>query len=852
MRCFAWLLLAAFPWAVRAQTPPRCASAVERAVEADARHAAPPQRLVLARTARRCFGAVRSLHASHLYAYEASALAETNRWPELLALADTFRAAGYDASNAPGSYVQLQRLAALAKVATGRASDGLADLRALGPLAQRMPSTRYRVELRLTLARCFRFLGDLDAAEREANAAAASLGDEPRPLRDALAAQAKQMQAAILNDRFDLDPSTDAAVFLPTTRWLRDADSLARVAADPTLGETIRIEQARSMLAQGHVAAAERRLRSLRPADGRRRATVLEYRAEAAFRNQRPSDALRLLAAAAALVPLAERGRLLSRRGELLEASAQPAAAELAYREALEASAQGWRASGSDEALLLRRSPDERAVRGLVRVLVAQGRATEAFALQDGYRARLLALYRARAQSRPNRSNAAFSDALAALEAARDSLRLPDGDRHHVRLSAKIQRLQAQLARLQPLPPPTPTDVAALHQSLRASNQVLVAYVLAAPLAPGEAPRSVALVVTPDTVRAVPIPLSPRETEALIATAAPLLASTPSAIRNDFDLHALHRLYQRLIEPLALPPQQRLVVVPDGPLFALPFAMLVTNETGRFDLDRARFLVEDRAVSVELAAALRLMSAPAAPTDSMLVVARTDYARAHLPDLPSVNAEVRGLRPWPYAAVMMNERALALTFRRRAPNARFVHLAAHTDVTARSPLDFAFRLWPSDSSSGRLTVSDVLRTPLRADLVVLSGCSTAQGEAHASEGMLGLQYGVRAAGAKSVLATLWMADDDATAALVGHFYDGLRNGLPRDEALRQAQTFVLLANDGRRRSPYLWAAPVLYGDAGPALPGRPRMRFGGIVAWTVALGAACALAYGFIRRHYDR
>ena len=845
------MLLAATPWSLGAQVPPRCTEAVHRAADAYTQRV-PPRRLVaLTRPARRCFGALRSPLASPVYALEASALAEMNRWHDLIALADTFRSAGYDVTNAPSSYVQLQRLAALAKVTTGRASDGLADLRALGPLVQRMPSNRYRVELRLTLARCFRLLGDLNAADREARAAAASLGDLPRPLRDALAASTKLAQAAARNDRFDLDPSTDSSVFWPAKRWLHEADSLAHAGADPALNEAIRLEMARSMLAQGQVEAAGRVLRSLRSSDVLLQAATLEYRAEVAFRQQRHADALRFLADAEPLVPLADRVRLTSRRGEILEASAQIVAAEVSFREALAASALAWRLSGSDEALLLRRSPDERAVRGLVRVLVAQGRALEAFALQDGYRARLLALYRARAQARQQHPNTELSATLAALEAARDSLRLPDGDRHHVRLSARIQRLQARLARLQPLPPSTPTDVAALQRSLRSSGQVLVAYMLAPPLSPVDTSRSLAFVVTPDTVRAIGLGVSPREAEALLLTAAPLLASTPNAARNAFDLHALHRLYQLLVEPLALSPHQRLVVVPDGPLFALPFAMLVTNETGRFDLSRARFLVEDRAVSVELAAALRLLPARSERSDSMLVVARTDYARAHLPDLPSVNAEVRSLRRWPYAAVVMNRRALTSAFFRRAPHARFVHLAAHTDVTARSPLDYAFRLWPSDSSSGRLTVSDVLRVPLRADLVVLSGCSTAQGETHPSEGMLGLQYGVRAAGAKSVLATLWMADDDATAALIGRFYDGLRNGLPRDEALRQAQRATLTSTDGHRRSPFLWAAPVLYGDAAPA-PTRSPMRFKGIVSVAVALGLAAALAYGFTRRRYDR
>lgn len=47
-------------------------------------------------------------------------------------------------------------------------------------------------------------------------------------------------------------------------------------------------------------------------------------------------------------------------------------------------------------------------------------------------------------------------------------------------------------------------------------------------------------------------------------------------------------------------------------------------------------------------------------------------------------------------------------------------------------------------------------------------------------------------GARSVLASLWFADDASTAVLMRHFYDGwCRRGLTQPVALREAQLALL-------------------------------------------------------------
>jgi CHAT domain-containing protein/tetratricopeptide (TPR) repeat protein len=137
----------------------------------------------------------------------------------------------------------------------------------------------------------------------------------------------------------------------------------------------------------------------------------------------------------------------------------------------------------------------------------------------------------------------------------------------------------------------------------------------------------------------------------------------------------------------------------------------------------------------------------------------------------------------------------------------------------------------SVGSAGVLTALDVAELGLeRCDLVVLSACETGLGETAGGEGVLGLQRAFQVAGARSVVASLWAVDDEATRALMVAFYEKLwhrKKPLSRLEAMRQAQ--LLMLREGRRRimvradpekdkeksprlPPFYWAGFVLSGD----------------------------------------
>jgi CHAT domain-containing protein len=101
----------------------------------------------------------------------------------------------------------------------------------------------------------------------------------------------------------------------------------------------------------------------------------------------------------------------------------------------------------------------------------------------------------------------------------------------------------------------------------------------------------------------------------------------------------------------------------------------------------------------------------------------------------------------------------------------------------------------------------------KANLVVLSACETQLGTLSRGDDVVGLTRAFVYAGAPTVVASLWKVDDRATATLMRSFYQHLRAGKGKAEALQAAQ--AELRSQYEFSDPSYWAAFVLSGDHGP-------------------------------------
>lgn len=492
-----------------------------------------------------------------------------------------------------------------------------------------------------------------------------------------------------------------------------------------------------------------------------------------------------------------------------------------------------------------------------VSLLLRQQRHEAAFLALDDARARVLRGLRSRRFDQLEPAEQHLADSLTAVLGELHG-RLAEGGLARadaIRLRNQVNAAEARRAVLydEPAADEAPT-LSRLQDALAEREQVLLTYHLV--------PPAHAFVLRPDTLVAVPLDpaLDADRIRALMQAVSPQwnhgdgLVSMATA---SFELAPLATLYELLFAPVAahVPEGTPLVVIPEGPLAQMPFGLLVEEDPGRFQFGSAPFLLRRHPISTELAAALLLGEAAPSSAEGLVAFGRSTfggietasplrsaYGSEAPPDLPSVRRELQDLgRRFPSAHIALDEAATESSLYEWLGGAGLLHLASHAFVAEEDPLTSYIQLSADSTEDGRLHLYELLHRPLGAELVVLSGCSTARGRDLRGEGTLGLHYAVRAAGAASSLGTLWRVDDAATVELMDLFYERLARGDRKDVALQRAQIAYLDEHDGLRNSPFFWAAPVLYGDPRPAP--RPSPAAWWWIAGVVLLLGAFALSY---------
>ncbi len=259
---------------------------------------------------------------------------------------------------------------------------------------------------------------------------------------------------------------------------------------------------------------------------------------------------------------------------------------------------------------------------------------------------------------------------------------------------------------------------------------------------------------------------------------------------------------------------RRLLVLPDGPLNGIPFAALPLSDGKSREQLLDRFVVT---AAPSLALALRPGESPAVVPRRVAVVSDPVYTpddrRLSLAANPPPNyrgeSPVGRLARLPYSAI--EARAVVHAFEgadvielagfnataRRVielPSSELdvLHFATHAVARKDAPEQSALFLseFAADGSTlklDRLTTDDIVRSGLRADVVVLSGCATGDGRELRGEGVLGLTYGFLANGSSTVVASLWPVEDALTARFMEEFYAAYRASGRAADALRTAQ-----------------------------------------------------------------
>ena len=143
-----------------------------------------------------------------------------------------------------------------------------------------------------------------------------------------------------------------------------------------------------------------------------------------------------------------------------------------------------------------------------------------------------------------------------------------------------------------------------------------------------------------------------------------------------------------------------------------------------------------------------------------------------------------------------------------------MHIAAHGFADTRFPerSGLVLGLDPASHDDGLLQLREIIRLRFNADLVTLSACNTGVGKLEGEEGVTNLVEAFLVSGAKSVVASLWSADDTYTLDLMERFYTHISEGQDRAAALRQAR--LICGTVWQTGSTLLLGSLCLVGDGG--------------------------------------
>ena len=217
--------------------------------------------------------------------------------------------------------------------------------------------------------------------------------------------------------------------------------------------------------------------------------------------------------------------------------------------------------------------------------------------------------------------------------------------------------------------------------------------------------------------------------------------------------------------------------VVDRGLRGMPFAALH---------DGQQFLVEK--YSLSLMPSMNLTDTRYVDLRNSQVLAMGASQFSELNPLPAVPAEIAAIsREW-QAVSFLNEGFTLENLKRQHQSRPFgvIHLATHGEFRPGVPSNSFIQLWDSRLRLDQL--GDLRLNDPQVNMLVLSACRTAVGDAQAELGFGGLAL---QAGVQTAVGSLWYVSDEGTLGLMSEFYQQLKTAGIKGAALRQAQIAML-------------------------------------------------------------
>ena len=271
-------------------------------------------------------------------------------------------------------------------------------------------------------------------------------------------------------------------------------------------------------------------------------------------------------------------------------------------------------------------------------------------------------------------------------------------------------------------------------------------------------------------------------------------------------------LYGQIIAPLEdhLPPTGDLLFVLDSNFQNLPLSMLH---------DGQKYLVERYSVTNALNTQLQQVQPQSLEELNVLFAGLSEDSPSftkpdvpwNLEALPEVEDELASVKEASNKTIsLLNNQFTTNRLQSKLQgDTPIVHLASHGQFSSdpEQTMILAFDAPIKANDFHDLISQKIELGQSSIELLILSACQTAKGDRKSALGIAGLSV---QAGSRNTLASLWLAESEATSELITTFYEGLDNNLPKAKALQQAQ--IKLLGSEEYWHPYFWGNFVLVGS----------------------------------------
>lgn len=272
-------------------------------------------------------------------------------------------------------------------------------------------------------------------------------------------------------------------------------------------------------------------------------------------------------------------------------------------------------------------------------------------------------------------------------------------------------------------------------------------------------------------------------------------------------------LYDLLISPVEekLKGKKRLCIIPNGELSNFAFQCLGTkmpDKTFDFLLSKYSIFYSNQLDVFKNTGKVKLQ---ASDYSSFAAFGVPDKSlRFNLDEVQSIG-RILGSD----STVYSDGRATELNAKKSLLNKRIIHFATHGVLSYTDFNQSYLKLLPDNDSAGgnngKFTLSEIKTLAIRdCDLVTLSACETGVTQVKNNGWKISPANEFLKRSVRSVIASLWKVDDEATSLLMEDFYKNLKSGMDKVDALRDAQAG--LSKTPRFSHPHFWGAFVLYGE----------------------------------------